>query len=883
MLGFTSLTKKVFGTKNGRQIKSIQSIVEKINSLETSISSLSDGNLSAKTEEFKNRLNKGETLDSLLPEAFAVVRETSIRTIGLRPFDVQLMGGIFLHRGYIAEMKTGEGKTLTATLPVYLNALSAKGVHIVTVNDYLAKRDAEWMGNIYRFLGLSVEAVYPDMEEELKKAAYGADVTYATNNELGFDYLRDNMKSNLEDLSQRHPNFAIVDEVDSILIDEARTPLIISGPTEDRSELYMIIDKLIPSLEPEHYEVDEKSRSAALTDSGNEFMEEKLKTENILDENATLYDPESATFVHHISQALIAHKLFFKDKDYIVKNDQIVLIDEFTGRMMTGRRLSNGLHQGIEAKERVSIQSENKTLASVTFQNYFRLYDKLAGMTGTALTEQDEFLEIYNLNVIEIPTNKPVVRKDEDDQVFRSTDEKYKAVSIAIRKAYNSGQPILVGTTSIEKSEKISNILKGNKIPHKVLNARYHEQEAQIIADAGIPGAVTIATNMAGRGTDIQLGGNVELKVTGALKQADDTADPRVIREEIEAVIKENKKKAIDAGGLFVLATERHESRRIDNQLRGRSGRQGDPGKTIFFLSLEDDLMRIFGSDRLDSMLSKLGMKEGESIAHPWVNKALERAQSKVEARNFDIRKNLLKYDDVMNEQRKAIFSQRKEIMESEDLSDIVKEMRHDVIDDIVLSYMPKESHSDNWNATELDRAVKEELALTLPVLSWLSEDGMDSELFTLRIVEASDRHMAQKAALFGSDVMRTVEKQVVLQTIDKGWQDHLLILEHLRTVVSFRGYAQKDPLNEYKSEAFALFDSLLQKLRGQVTKYMSFVQVVNSTDANSAQENNVVGSDTIANKSETISDRTNWGRVSRNALCPCGSGKKYKFCHGKY
>ena len=880
MLGFGQIARKVFGSENDRKIKSVAPLIEKINLFEEKLFSLSDNQLKEKTFEFKNRLNQDEPLDSLLPEAYAVVREASIRSLGLRPFDVQLMGGIFLHQGYISEMKTGEGKTLTATLPVYLNALMGKGVHVVTVNDYLARRDAEWMGKIYSFLGLSVGAVYPEMDEGLKKIAYDADVTYATNNELGFDYLRDNMKSDLEDLSQRIPYFAIVDEVDSILIDEARTPLIISGPTEDRSELYKVIDKLIPTLKPVHYEIEEKSRSATLTDLGNDFVEEKLKELELLASNLSLYDPESATLVHHISQGLLAHKMFAKDKDYIIKDKQVILIDEFTGRMMPGRRLSNGLHQGIEAKEGVDIQSENKTLASVTFQNYFRLYEKLAGMTGTALTEQDEFLEIYNLGVVEIPTNKPISRKDEDDQVFRSTKEKYEAVANEIERAHLKGQPILVGTTSIDKSEIISQILKNKRVPHQVLNARYHEKEAEIISNAGISGAVTIATNMAGRGTDIQLGGNVEMRVNDALKNLNQSDDPKVIRDRIEEASRKDKTISIEAGGLFVLATERHESRRIDNQLRGRSGRQGDPGRTVFFLSLEDDLMRIFGSDKLDSMLAKLGMKDGESIAHPWVNKALERAQSKVEARNFDIRKNILKYDDVMNEQRKAIFSQRREIMDADDLSEIVKEMRYDVIDDLVLNYLPNKSYPEQWKMNELDQALKNELGLALPVLDWQDEDGVDSETISSRIVDASDRHMAQKVGLYGPEVMRKIEKQVVLQTIDKGWQDHLLTLEHLRTVVSFRGYAQKDPLNEYKSEAFTLFDILLQRLRGQVTKFISFVQVVDPDyDTKLNEKSPAIGKSKINGKSI---DNKKLGRVSRNATCPCGSGKKYKFCHGK-
>ncbi|MDG2474107.1 MAG: preprotein translocase subunit SecA [Paracoccaceae bacterium] len=876
MLGFGRIARKVFGSENDRKIKSVTKTVERINSFEKIISELSDNELKEKTVEFKKSLANGISLDTLLPEAFAVVREASIRALGLRPFDVQLMGGIFLHNGYIAEMKTGEGKTLTATLPVYLNALLEKGVHVVTVNDYLAKRDAEWMGKIYTFLGLSVGSVYPDMDEDLKKKAYNSDVTYATNNELGFDYLRDNMKVELRDLNQRAPYFAIVDEVDSILIDEARTPLIISGPTEDRSELYKVIDKLIPTLEEIHYEIDEKSRSAALTDSGNDFVENNLKELKLLSVDVTLYDPESATLVHHVSQGLLAHKLFTKDKDYIVKDNQIILIDEFTGRMMSGRRLSNGLHQAIEAKESIEIQSENKTLASVTFQNYFRLYEKLSGMTGTALTEQDEFLEIYNLGVVEVPTNMPITRNDEDDQVFRSTKEKYEAVSKEIEAAHHRGQPTLVGTTSIEKSEIIAKILKNAKIPHQVLNARYHEQEAQIIANAGVSGAVTIATNMAGRGTDIQLGGNVEMRVNFALKESGQTGDSTTIRKTIEDAIAINKKKAIEAGGLFVLATERHESRRIDNQLRGRSGRQGDPGRTVFFLSLEDDLMRIFGSEKLDSMLSKLGMKAGESIAHPWVNKALERAQSKVEARNFDIRKNILKYDDVMNEQRKAIFSQRRDIMDAEDLSEIVSDMRHDVIDDLVLSNLSKDEYPEQWKISKLHEELKTGLSLVLPLSDWMKEDDINPDVISSRIVEASDRHIAQKVGLYGPEVMRKIERQVVLQTIDKGWQDHLLTLEHLRTVVSFRGYAQKDPLNEYKSEAFSLFDNLLQRLRGDVTKFISFVQVVDAP-----QELESVQKGSLKSDSKAFNHKS-WGRVSRNATCPCGSGKKYKYCHGR-
>ncbi len=705
MLGLGSIAKKVFGTPNDRKIKSTRPLVERINALEPDFQALTDAGIRDKTQEFRDRLGQGESLEDLLPEAFANAREAARRTLGLRPFDVQLMGGIFLHEGNISEMKTGEGKTLMATLPVYLNALTGRGVHVVTVNDYLARRDADWMGMVYHALGLKVGVVVPGMSEPDKKIAYDADVTYATNNELGFDYLRDNMKSDLTQVLQRDHYFAIVDEVDSILIDEARTPLIISGPSQDRSELYIAIDKLIPELTPEHYDLDEKARSATFTEDGNEFIEIRLGEMGHLPEGTTLYDPESTNIVHHVNQALRAHVLFKRDKDYIVRNGEIVLIDEFTGRMMSGRRLSDGLHQAIEAKEGVGIRPENVTLASVTFQNYFRLYEKLAGMTGTAATEADEFAEIYSLGVVEVPTNMPVIRKDEDDQVFRTAREKNAAIVEEIDRAHKAGQPILVGTTSIEKSEALSEMLKAAKVPHNVLNARYHEQEAKIIAEAGVPGAVTIATNMAGRGTDIQLGGNVEMKVIEELEAAEareEEVDPVAIRARVEAEAAEGKTRAIAAGGLYVLATERHESRRIDNQLRGRSGRQGDPGRTNFYLSLEDDLMRIFGSERLDSMLGKLGMKEGEAIVHPWVNKALEKAQGKVEARNFDIRKNLLKFDDVMNDQRKAIFLQRREIMEAQDLSDVTRDMRHQVVEDLVAEHVPARAYADQWNTEGL-------------------------------------------------------------------------------------------------------------------------------------------------------------------------------------
>ena len=886
MLGFGKLAAKIFGSSNEKAIKAVSSIVTKINGYEDQIKKLSDQNLADKTAEFKNRIKNGETLDQLLPEAFAVVREASIRTIGQRPFDVQLIGGIFLHKGNIAEMKTGEGKTLTAVMPVYLNALLERGVHIVTVNDYLAKRDASWMGEIYNFLNLKVAAIYPDMDDNLKKEAYLSDVTYATNNELGFDYLRDNMKSTLEDVFQRKPYFAIVDEVDSILIDEARTPLIISGPTEDRSHLYSNIDKLIPDLNEEYFELEEKTRTVNLTDPGIEHLEIILRKNKLMDEQQSLYDPESTSLVHHINQALLAHKMFNKNKDYIVRNNEIVLIDEFTGRMMSGRRLSNGLHQAIEAKENVSIQSENVTFASVTFQNYFRLYEKLAGMTGTALTEAEEFSEIYNLGVIEIPTNKQVIRVDEDDQVFRTSKEKYSAVVGQIKKAHKKNQPVLVGTTSIEKSELLSNMLKKEHIKHQVLNARYHEQEAFIIANAGIPGAVTIATNMAGRGTDIQLGGNVDMIFKQRKEKSKE--DINILKKKISEEVEHSKGIVKEAGGLFVLATERHESRRIDNQLRGRSGRQGDPGKTSFYLSLEDDLMRIFGSDKLDSMLKRLGMKDGESIAHPWVNKALERAQGKVEARNFDIRKNLLKYDDVMNLQRKSIFSQRREIMESDNVSETIIEMREKVIDNLVWENIREDSDPSQWDIDLLKDKIKDKFDLNLPLDNWVEEENFAGEELQDRINSETTRLFEEKKNRYGLEIIQTIEKQVLLQTIDKSWREHLLKLEHLRSVIGFRGYAQRDPLNEYKSEAYELFEVLLQTINEDVTKFMAFFQLVDSSKIQN-ENSNAENAEFSYNKKNEYNEKNpqitvaaNWGKVGRNSPCPCGSGKKFKNCHGR-
>ncbi|MFN3145004.1 MAG: preprotein translocase subunit SecA [Paracoccaceae bacterium] len=906
MLGIGTLAKKVFGTANDRQIKATAPTIAKINALEPEFQKLSNDQLKEKTAELVERAAKGESLDDLLPEAFANCREGARRALGLRAFDVQLMGGMFLHQGNIAEMKTGEGKTLVATFPAYLNALTKKGVHIVTVNDYLAKRDAEWMGKVFAALGMTTGVVYPQQPEPEKKAAYACDITYATNNELGFDYLRDNMKSELSEMSQRAHHFAIVDEVDSILIDEARTPLIISGPSQDRSELYSAIDKIIPEIQDDHFKLDEKTRNVTYTDEGNEWLEERLHEAGILPAEQSLYDPESTTIVHHVNQGLRAHKLFQKEKEYIVRDDQVVLIDEFTGRMMAGRRLSDGLHQAIEAKEGVKIQPENVTLASVTFQNYFRLYDKLAGMTGTASTEAEEFQQIYGLGVVEVPTHLPIARKDDHDQVYRTAREKFDAIVAEIKQAHARKQPVLVGTTSIDKSEFLSGLLQKEGIPHNVLNARQHEKEAQIVAEAGKLGAVTIATNMAGRGTDIQLGGNVEMKVLEALAQSPD-ANPDELRTRIEAEHADEKKQVLEAGGLFVLATERHESRRIDNQLRGRSGRQGDPGKSVFFLSLEDDLMRIFGSERLDKMLSSLGMKEGEAIVHPWVNKSLEKAQAKVEGRNFDIRKQLLKFDDVMNDQRKVIFSQRREIMEASDLSEIAEDMRHQVIDDLIDTYLPPKTYADQWDVEGLDAAMKAQLNIDAPVSEWAEEEGVDQDVLRERLAAGSDEMMAAKAAQFGPETMRNIEKQILLQTIDTKWREHLVTLEHLRSVVGFRGYAQRDPLNEYKSEAFQLFEGLLDSLRTEVTQKLSQIRPMTNEERTAmmqqlaAQQEQMRQQAEAARTPETVgagaagaaaagaalagfdeNDPATWGDPGRNDPCPCGSGNKFKHCHGR-
>ena len=920
MLSFGTIASKVFGSSNDRRLKKYASSVASINALEPEIVALSDEDLRARTEAFRARVREGTPLDDLIPEAFATVREAAKRTIGQRHFDVQMIGGMVLHEGRIAEMKTGEGKTLVATLAVYLNALASRGVHVVTVNDYLAKRDAVWMGAIYKFLGLTVGVIAHELSDEQRRAQYACDVTYGTNNEFGFDYLRDNMKYAASEMVQRGHFFAIVDEVDSILIDEARTPLIISGPLDDRSELYAAIDTFIPKLEAGDFELDEKTRIVTLTEAGNEHVEQLLTEADLL-KGESLYDIENVTVVHHVQQALRAHKLFQRDRDYIVKDSDVIIIDEFTGRMMQGRRYSEGLHQALEAKEHVTIQPENQTLATITFQNYFRLYGKLAGMTGTAITEADEFLDIYGLEVVEVPTNATMIREDEDDEVYRTANEKYRAIIALIKEARKRGQPMLVGTTSIEKSEILAALLKKDKVPHQVLNARYHEQEAHIIAQAGVPGSVTIATNMAGRGTDIQLGGNPDMLLEGWLaEQADKDNEPTpeeiaAMRKEIASEVGKKKQTAIEAGGLYVVGTERHESRRIDNQLRGRSGRQGDPGRSRFFLSLEDDLMRIFGSQRMDGMLQALGLKEDEAIVHPWINKALEKAQAKVEARNFDIRKNLLKYDNVMNDQRKAIFEQRRELLSDADLSETIADMRHHVIDDLVTASIPEKSYAEQWDIATMKEAMQNIFGLDLPLADWAAEEGIGETEFHERLIKAADEKTAQKAANFGPQILRQIERAVLLQTLDGLWREHLVTLEHLRQVIGLRGYGQRDPLNEYKNESFTLFEHMLTRLREGVTGQLMHVELarqeeapplepaelppmeVHHFDPNTGEDEfaletaNAGGNGRGAAKGARVkkvgganpADPSTWGKVQRNALCPCGSGKKYKHCHGTY
>jgi preprotein translocase subunit SecA len=924
MLSFGTLASKVFGSSNDRKLKKYGPVVVQINALEPEIVGLSDEALRARTEDFRARVRAGTPLDDLIPEAFATVREAAKRTLGQRHFDVQLVGGMVLHEGRIAEMKTGEGKTLVATLPVYLNALTGKGVHVVTVNDYLAQRDAAWMGAIYEFLGLTVGCIAHELTDPQRREQYGCDVTYGTNNEFGFDYLRDNMKYAVTEMVQRGHYFSIVDEVDSILIDEARTPLIISGPLDDRSDLYTAIDKFIPQLVEGDVELDEKTRVVTLTEAGNEHVEQLLTKAGLL-KGDSLYDIENVTVVHHVQQALRAHKLFQRDRDYIVKNDEVIIIDEFTGRMMQGRRYSEGLHQALEAKENAAIQPENQTLATITFQNYFRLYEKLAGMTGTAVTEADEFLDIYGLDVVEVPTNMDMIRDDEDDEVYRTAQEKYRAIIALIKEARKRGQPMLVGTTSIEKSEILAGLLKNDKVPHQVLNARYHEQEAHIIAQAGVPGSVTIATNMAGRGTDIQLGGNPDMLLANWLaseteKEGEAPTEQAIAakRKAIAAEVGKKKEQALQAGGLYVVGTERHESRRIDNQLRGRSGRQGDPGRSRFFLSLEDDLMRIFGSQRMDGMLGALGLKEDEAIVHPWINKALEKAQAKVEARNFDIRKNLLKYDNVMNDQRKAIFEQRRELLSDVDLSETIADMRHHVIDDFVATHIPEKSYAEQWDIEGLKQAMKNIFDLDLPLADWAAEEGIGGADLHERLIKAADERTAKKAVDIGPQIMRQIERAVLLQTLDNLWREHLVTLEYLRQVIGLRGYGQRDPLNEYKSESFTLFEHMLARLREAVTGQLMHVELARQAEvpplegaelppmeahhANPTTGENEFALETAggsgngrgaakqsrARKSASASgvnqaDPSTWGKVQRNALCPCGSGKKYKHCHGTY
>ena len=894
-----NLAKQIFGSVNERKVRNLRPMVARINALEPTFEALSDEALRNKTSEYRHKLARGAKIDEILPEAFATVREAAKRTLGQRHYDVQLMGGMFLHQGKIAEMRTGEGKTLVATLPVYLNALESRGVHVITVNDYLAKRDAEWMGQRYRFLGLSVGVIVHGLYDNERRQAYASDVTYGTNNEFGFDYLRDNMKYSLGEMVQRGHRYAIVDEVDSILIDEARTPLIISGPTEDRSEFYKSIDALMPLLRPEHFEHDEKQRSVTYTEAGSERVEEMLVERGLL--QGSLYEPANISIVHHVNQALRAHKLFHRDKDYIVKDSEVILVDARSARMTHGPRFSQGRHQAIEAKEGVNIQPENQTLASITFQNYFRLYDKLAGMTGTAATEASEFGDIYKLDVVEIPTNRPVKRIDIDDEVYRTAKEKYGAIIADIEETHRKQQPVLVGTVSIEKSEFLSGLLKQRGIPHQVLNARYHEQEAQIVAQAGVPGAVTIATNMAGRGTDIQLGGNLEMRLKAALK-GDETEDQKnAMRREIAADIEAKKKIALEAGGLYVLGTERHESRRIDNQLRGRTGRQGDPGKSKFYICLEDDLLRIFAADRLDAIMRGLGIQEGEAIVHPWMNKALETSQRRVEQRNFEIRKNLLKYDDVTNDQRKAIFEQRIEFMRTADVAPIIRDMRHDVIEKLVWRHMPEKAYPEQWNTPELIIEAAEILGLKLPVDAWAAEEGIAQQEIIERLTREIDQAYAQKAAQLGPERLRAVEKQVLLSVVDMRWREHLSLLDHLRSVIHLRGYGQRDPLNEFKTEAFTLFERMLLDLRTTVTRMLLRLQIGQADEAMQRpqaptrtieiHQNPLTGENEMAEREGAPPlapagfdrhDPRTWGKVSRNAPCPCGSGKKFKYCHGQ-
>ncbi len=906
------IAKAFFGSANDRFIKKQYKTVNKINALEPAISALSDEELKNKTVEFRDRLKLGETLDDLLPEAFAVVREAAKRTLGQRHYDVQLIGGIVLYKGMIAEMKTGEGKTLVATLAAYLEALEGKGVHIVTVNDYLAKRDAEWMGQVYRFLGLTVDYIVHEKSDEQRRAAYACDIIYGTNNELGFDYLRDNMKFSLDEMVQRPFHYAIVDEVDSILIDEARTPLIISGAAEDSSEKYIAVNNIIPSLTDKDYEKDEKAKSVVLTECGMEHVEQLLKANGLIKKGG-LYDVENVSLVQHVNNALRAHKMQTRDVDYIVKDGKVVIIDEFTGRMMEGRRYSDGLHQAIEAKEGVKIQSENQTLASITFQNYFRLYPKLAGMTGTAMTEEAEFVDIYGLSCIEIPTNRPVLRQDMHDEIYRTAAEKYDAIIKTILECHEKGQPVLVGTTSIEKSELVADLLrKKSNVKFEVLNARHHEREAAIVAQAGVSGAITIATNMAGRGTDIQLGGNLDMRLKSLLKGDETPEQVEEIKNKLKAEIAEDKAKVIAAGGLYILGTERHESRRIDNQLRGRSGRQGDPGTSKFFLSMEDDLMRIFGSERMSAMLEKMGMPKGEPLVHPWISKALEKAQQKVEERNFDIRKNLLKYDNVMNDQRKVVYEQRRELMTASDVSDTVKDMREEYLSDVVASYLHPGVAPQEWPVAELQQELGRITGFILPIDVWAKEAEIDSDIIVQRVVESVEQLLDEKNKDLPPQIVRLVEKNILLQVLDQLWKEHIASLDYMRYTIVLRAYGQKDPLNEYKKEAFNMFSDMLDMLRERVTFMTCRVQIqtenseglqlrsapskiqevhetpqslLNARPAVQPQQSETKEKQVPFAYGKKAFDPNNpetWGKVSRNDPCPCGSGLKFKHCHGK-
>lgn len=904
------IARTLFGSANDRFVKKQMKVVDKINSLEPDFVKLSDDELKAKTDEFRTRIKNGETLDELLPEAFAAVREAAKRTLGQRHYDVQLVGGIVLHNGMIAEMKTGEGKTLVATLAAYLNALEGKGVHIVTVNDYLAKRDAEWMGQVYRFLGLTVDYIVHGKDDNQRREAYNSDIIYGTNNELGFDYLRDNMKFNLEERVQREFNFAIVDEVDSILIDEARTPLIISGAAEDSSERYISVNKIIPQLVPADYEKDEKARTVTLTEVGMTHVEQLLKQVGLITEGG-LYDIGNVSLVHHVNQALRAHKMFTRDVDYIVKDGKVVIVDEFTGRIMEGRRYSDGLHQALEAKEGVAIQSENQTLASITFQNYFRLYPKLSGMTGTAMTEEAEFADIYGLSCVEIPTNKPVVRVDEHDEIYRTEKEKYQAIINTILDCHRRGQPVLVGTTSVEKSEVVADLLSkaAPNVHFEVLNARHHEREAAIVAQAGVAGAITIATNMAGRGTDIQLGGNLDMRLKSFLTGEETPEEIEKIKTKLKAEIEADKQKVLAAGGLYILGTERHESRRIDNQLRGRSGRQGDPGTSKFFLSLQDDLMRIFGSERMSAVLQKLGLPEGEALVHPWISKALEKAQQKVEERNFDIRKNLLKYDNVMNEQRKVIYAQRRELMETDDVSDTVKDMRQEYLTSVIAGFVPYGSTPEEWRTEELKQELAKITGFVLPVTNWANEPEIDSDTMTQKILDEVEKRLVEKNNGVPTEIVKMVEKSILLQVLDQLWKEHIATLDMMRHTIVLRAYGQKDPLNEYKREAFNMFSALLDALKEKVTIVVCRTIIRSNAEesmqrAEQRQQNvkmeavheqpqSLVGGNApeaeapakpepVRNAPFNKNDPNTWGRVSRNDPCPCGSGKKYKHCHGR-